>query len=355
MHMAYQLALRGRETASPNPMVGAVIVKNGRVIAQGFHHHRGGPHAEVVALRKLRGRLAAAKMYVTLEPCSHVGLTPPCVDALIASGIREVVIGVKDPNPKTNGRSIAKLRRAGIAVRVGILQDELTQMNESFNKYIKTQMPFVVAKTAQTLDGKIATRNGHSRWITSKRSRVFGHLLRNEFDAIMVGINTVLKDNPGLNPQKKTKRLKKIIVDSRLRIPVNARLFQNTRPADCFIAATKNASATKQRILQKQGVSVIICPDKGGRVDLRFLFRELARRGIAKILLEGGGVLIGSALKARLVDKIMVFVAPKILGDSCGINSVAGLSPRKISQSVQLRDLSVRKIGEDMFMEGYVR
>lgn len=237
MKIAYQLALKGRLTTSPNPMVGAVIVKNGKIITQGFHHHRGGPHAEIIALEKTKQNLKGAKLYVTLEPCFHFGRTPPCVNAILQSGIKEVIIGMIDPNPMTKGKSIAKLRKAGVKVKVGVLQDTLFQMNESFVKYIKYKMPFIVAKTAQTLDGKIATRTGESQWITSAASRTYAHDLRNEFDAILVGINTVLKDNPGLNATRKS--LKKIVVDSSLRIPLSAKLFKKTKAQDCLMATTQ--------------------------------------------------------------------------------------------------------------------
>lgn len=355
MAMAMDLALKAKNTASPNPMVGAVIVKNGRVIAQGFHHHAGGPHAEVIAFQKASSsQLKGATLYVTLEPCAHFGRTPPCVDAVIKAGIKKIVVGMKDPNPKTNGHSILKLRKAGINVSVGILEEELRKMNASFVKYVTKQIPFVVAKTAQTLDGRIATRTSHSKWITSQASRKLGHELRNEFDAIMVGIQTVLKDDPGLNAALESKRLKKVIVDSCLRIPLNAKLFRKTRPEDCIVTATKRANKTKLKQLQKRGVQIIFCPLKNGRVDLKFLLKELAKREIAKVLIEGGGTLIGSALKEKVVDKVLIFVAPQILGDEKGLPSVRGLAPRHIDQSVKLREVSFQKIGEDFLIEGKV-
>lgn len=353
MNIAYRQALKGKTTVSPNPMVGAVIVKNGKVVSQGFHHHRGGPHAEIVAMKKVKGRLDGATLYVTLEPCFHFGLTPPCVDAILASGIKEVVVGMIDPNPLTAGKSIAKLRKAGIKVRVGVLQEQLTVLNQSFIKYITKKMPFVVAKTAQTLDGKIATAVGQSKWITSETSRKFAHDYRNEFDAILVGINTVLKDDPALNAPSKA--LKKVVVDSVLRMPLKAKLFKNTLPQNCFIATTKKAGKAKIAALEKRGVEVVICPDKNSQVDLGWLMRELARRKIAKVLIEGGAKVIGSALKAKLVDKMIFFVAPKIVGDQNAQSSVEGLNVLKISKAVGLKNLEFRKIGEDILFEADVQ
>lgn len=353
MTLAQHLALKGKATVSPNPMVGAVIVKNGKIIAQGFHHHRGGPHAELVAMNKTKVNLSGATMYVTLEPCFHYGRTPPCVDAVIKSGINNVVIGMKDPNRLTNGKSIAKLRRAGIKVQSGILEQELCRMNEAFVKYITKKMPFVVAKTAQTLDGKIATQRGESKWITSDITRKYSHDLRNEFDAIVVGINTVLKDDPRLNAPKK--RLKKIILDSSLQIPLKAKLFNDTLPGNCFIATTKSADKKKLSLLDKRGVNVIVCPVKNKRVDLKWLMKELARREIAKILIEGGGKVIGSALKDKLVDKMLIFVAPTIMGEQNAISSIDGLKAARLKQAVGLRDVEVRSIGEDFLIEGYIK
>jgi len=353
MKLAQELALKGKTTVSPNPMVGAVIVKNGKIIAQGFHHHRGGPHAEVIAMQKTKTNLSGATMYVTLEPCFHYGCTPPCVDAVIKSGINNVVIGMKDPNRLTNGKSIAKLRRAGIKVQSGILEQELCQMNEAFVKYITKEMPFVVAKTAQTLDGKIATQSGESKWITSDITRKYSHDLRNEFDAIMVGINTVLKDDPRLNAPKK--RLKKVILDSSLQIPLKAKLFRESLPGNCFIATTNAADKKKLSLLEKRGVNVIVCPIKNKQVDLKWLMKELANREIAKILIEGGGKVIGSALKDKLVDKMMIYIAPKIMGEQNALSAIDGLKALRLKQAVGLRGIEVSAIGEDFLIEGYIK
>jgi diaminohydroxyphosphoribosylaminopyrimidine deaminase/5-amino-6-(5-phosphoribosylamino)uracil reductase len=354
MKRAFELAERGKGHTSPNPMVGAIVVKDGKIIGGSWHKRCGGPHAEIAALQRAGGRAKGAKLYVTLEPCFHFGRTPPCVDAVISAGIKEVIIGMKDPNPLTNGKSIAKLRRAGIKVKVGILQKELEGLNEAFVKYITRKMPFVVAKSAQTLDGKIAPASGGSKWITSKKTRAFSRRLRNDFDAILVGINTVLKDDPGLNAPRKSKRLKKIILDSRLRIPPTAKLFKNTLPADCLIATTTKAGSEKIDRFRKRGIQVIVCPQKNGGVDLKWLFKELAKREIANLLIEGGAHVIGSALNAKLVDKRHIFVAPKIMGDKNALDAAYGFKGSRLAQAVKLKEVTVQRIGGDIFVEGTV-
>jgi len=348
------LALRAKGETSPNPIVGAVIVKGGKVIAEGWHHRCGGDHAEIIALKKAGNSAQGARMYVTLEPCYHFGRTPPCVDAVIAGGIKEIFIGMKDPNSRTGGKSIVKMRRAGIKTHVGFLASELSEINKVFIKYITRHLPFVTAKCAQTLDGKIAASNGHSQWITGKKSRDYAHRLRDEFDAILVGINTVLKDNPGLNAARKSKKLKKIILDAFLRIPENAALFKRTDPADVVIAAGADINIAKYRRLIRRGVTILKSPVKAGRIDLKWLMKELARREISNLLIEGGGETVGSALGAGLIDKFLIFMAPKILGDRRALSAVAGLPVRNVNQAVMLKDLSFTKIGEDILIEGYV-
>ncbi len=354
MQLAYDLAVKGRGKTSPNPMVGAVLVKGGRVIGRGWHKRCGGPHAEIYALQQAGAAAQGAKLYVTLEPCFRQGRTPPCVDAIIARGIKEVVVGVKDPNPETHGKSIRKLRRAGIAVRVGFLQASLTELNAAFNKYIRFRRPWVVAKTAQTLDGKIATFTGDSKWITSLKSRRLARKLRNEFDAICVGCETVLKDDPSLHPADKRKRLKKIVLDSSLRIPLSSKLFKETPPEDCLVATTESAEIAQLRRFKKNGISVISCPSDKGRVDLAWLMSYLAQKEIASLLIEGGAGVIGSALQAKLVDRMYIFIAPKILGDQNARSPVAGFHPRDICRCLRLNILDSQKTGQDMFIKAQV-
>ena len=355
MQLAYKLALKGRGKTSPNPMVGAVFVKDGRIVGQGWHRRCGGPHAEIVAMRQAKPQqLRGATLYVTLEPCFTEGRTPPCVSALIEAGVKTVVVGVQDPNPATHGKSIRKLRRAGITVRSGILAGVLTEMNAAFEKYIRSGMPWTVAKTAQTLDGKIATSSGHSQWITSPQTRQFARTLRNEFDAIMVGVDTVLKDDPFLAPAASWKRLRKIVVDSRLRTPLQARFLQGGNPRDCWIAVTASASPARMERFRKRGYEIISCPARQSRVDLVWLFRFLARNDVASILLEGGARLIGAALKAKLVDRMHIFAAPMILGDQDALSSVVGFKRKRIDHGIRLSCLQPRMVGEDMFITAQV-
>jgi diaminohydroxyphosphoribosylaminopyrimidine deaminase/5-amino-6-(5-phosphoribosylamino)uracil reductase len=290
---------------------------------------------------------------VTLEPCSHYGRTPPCVERVIESGVKKVVVGMEDPNPVVNGKAIRMLKKKGIAVQVGVLESELQKMNEIFVKYITKKAPFVVAKSAQTLDGKIATAQGQSKWITSQASRHFARELRNHFSAILVGINTVLKDDPLLTPADPSKRLKKIILDSGLEISLKASLFKNTAPEDVIVVTTSKASKARRAALQKKA-TVIVAPAKGSRVDLKWLFKELAKRQISSILIEGGATVVGDALKNGLVDKMNIFIAPKILGDQSAKSAVAGFTVHHVDRSIRLKNWSVRNIGEDLFVEAYV-
>ena len=354
MNKALSLALKAKGNTSPNPMVGSVIVKGNRIIGEGWHRRCGGAHAEISALKNTRGSILGTRMYVTLEPCYHYGCTPPCVDYIIDSGIKEVIIGMKDPNPLTNGKSIAKLRRAGITTRVGFLKNELGIMNEAFIKYTRKKMPFVVTKTAQSLDGKIATANGHSKWITSQAARKFSRNIRDEFDAILVGINTVLKDDPKLNGSKSKRRLKKIILDPSLKIPLKARLFSGVRPFDCIVATTQRAFERKKKALINKGINVIVCPLHAGQIDLKWLFKELAKDSIMSILVEGGAHVIGSVLRHKLVDKMYIYIAPKIFGDQNALSSVVGFRMGTVNQSVKLKKMSFKTIGDDILVTGYI-
>ncbi|MDD3374652.1 MAG: bifunctional diaminohydroxyphosphoribosylaminopyrimidine deaminase/5-amino-6-(5-phosphoribosylamino)uracil reductase RibD [Candidatus Omnitrophica bacterium] len=355
MKMALNFALKAKGQTSPNPMVGALIVKNNRIIAKGYHRRCGADHAEIEALKKAGRFSKGAKLYVTLEPCGHFGRTPPCVDAIINSGIKEVVIGTEDPNIKNNGKSIQKLNRAGVKTKVGILADELFQMNEAFFKYIKKGMPFVVVKCAQTMDGKIATSNGHSKWITSEETRKLAHELRNDFDAILVGINTVVKDNPFLNATKESKELKKIIVDSSLRISLGANLFKKTNSHNIYIATTESASIKKIENFRKKGINVFVCSSKDGRVDLKKFFKILAGHEITSILVEGGATIVGSVLKQGLADKMWIFIAPKIIGDQEAKSAITGLGIKNVNRSLKLGDMRLKYMKSDIFIEAYIK
>ena len=332
MNRAWELALQGFGKTSPNPMVGAVLVKSGRIIAEGYHHHCGGDHAEVDALKKAGSKARGGCLYVTLEPCGHTGRTPPCTDAIIKAGIKKVVVGAVDPNKLNHGKSLKYLKQHGIAVEHGLLAEELTRMNEAFNCWITRHRPFVTAKIAQTLDGKIAMTTGASKWITSSFARQYARRLRYGFDAIMVGINTVLQDNPQLTPTP-AKRIKKIILDTQGKLSKRAKLWQGANVEDVLVFTRQNA------------------PLVGGRVDLKWVLNDLGQRGISSVLIEGGGSLVGNALQHKLVDKMMVYTAPKIMGE--GISSVRGLQFTGMDQIICLKRMSIDKIGDDVLIQGY--
>lgn len=354
MARALELARQAQGNTSPNPMVGCVIVKKGQIIAEGFHRKCGSDHAEVAALKKVPVNANRATMYVTLEPCHHTGRTPPCVDTIIAHGISEVIIGMQDPNPFTNGKSIQKLKFAGIKVECGILEKECQQLNEAFIKFIQTGMPFVVSKTAQTLDGKIATATGQSKWITSEAMRKFSRKKRDEFDAILVGSETVLHDDPKLTASKKSKRLKKIVVDSSLKTALTAEWLKGKYPEDCIVAVTQKASAKKIKAFEGKGYQVIICPEKKGHINLKWLFKQLARNDIMSILIEGGAHVIGTALKDKLVDQMHIYIAPKIIGDQKALSAVQNLGIKNLEQAVQLQDVTYEIFKEGIMVNGYV-
>lgn len=356
MELAYQQAQKGKGKTSPNPLVGAVIVKDGKIIAKGYHAQCGGDHAEVAALKSAGAKAKGSTLYVTLEPCSHYGRTPPCVQSIIKSGVVKVVIGMKDPNPLMNGQSVRILQKAGIEVKVGFLVEELARLNEVFIKFMTRRMPFVTAKIAQTLDGKIATSTGESKWITSQEARDYARGRRDEFDAIMVGAKTVQKDNPGLNPRDPKKRLKKVIIDSQLTITPQKKLFQGTDPHDIILATTSKAAQARMKVFKKMGCTVLVAPSKdvSGQVDLTWVMKALAKLEISSVLIEGGGRLISAALSDGLVDRMMVYIAPKILGDNEGVQALSGWNIKKLADMISLKDVTVQRIYPDVLIEGYV-
>jgi diaminohydroxyphosphoribosylaminopyrimidine deaminase / 5-amino-6-(5-phosphoribosylamino)uracil reductase len=351
MNRALALACRAAGRTSPNPMVGCVIVRRGRVIAEGWHKFCGGDHAEVDALKNAGARAKGADMYVTLEPCAHTGRTPPCVDAVIAAGIRRIIIAMKDPDPRTCGRSIKKLRSHGIEVVTGVGEEQAREINAAFIKYMTSGLPYVVAKSAQSMDGKVGTRSGRIRWITAPATRMAGRARRSGFDAIVVGVNTVLADDPALDAPGK--RIVKVIVDTTLRIPLKARIFAGTVPGQVIAATTSRAKADKVAALWKLGTNVMVCPRGAGGVDLQALFKALAKNGLIRILIEGGPTLINAALKAKIVDRLHLYIAPKILGHVRG--AVAGVDAGAMLRQGALEVVSVEKTGSDIFMECDVR
>ncbi|QJA07580.1 bifunctional diaminohydroxyphosphoribosylaminopyrimidine deaminase/5-amino-6-(5-phosphoribosylamino)uracil reductase RibD [Romboutsia sp. CE17] len=355
MRLAIEIAKKGAGKVNPNPMVGAVIVKDERVIGQGYHKYYGGNHAEVNAFENLSDNPEGATIYVTLEPCSHYGKTPPCVDKIIANKISKVVVGTLDPNPLVEGRGIKALKEAGIEVITGVLEEECKKLNEVFMKYILCKRPFVVLKTAMTLDGKIATESGESKWITSDKSRQEVHKLRNKLSAIMVGVNTVIKDNPELTCRLEGgKNPVRIIVDSKLRIPLGSNVVVDNL-AQTIVATTEVADKDKILVLEKLGVKVLIINSKNERVDLQSLMIELGKRDIDGILLEGGATLSFSALEENIVDKIQVYIAPKIIGGEKSKTSIGGKGIEKLSDAIMLNNMTVKSVGTDLLIEAYLK
>lgn len=357
MRRALELAARARGRTSPNPMVGAVIVKDGGIVGEGYHQKPGTPHAEIHALEDAQEQAKGAKLYVTLEPCCHWGRTPPCTKAIIQAGISSVVMAMLDPFPQVSGKGKVELEGHDITVQSGLLEAEARKLNEAYIKYVTTQMPFVILKTAMSLDGKIATSTGESKWITSALSRQKVHEIRDEVDAILVGIGTVERDNPSLTTRLKDKQGKdpiRIIVDSKGRISPEARVLNLRSPAPTFIATTEQAPPEKIEQLRARNAEVIVTPELEEKVCLKTLMKKLAAREIASVLIEGGGEINASALKEGIVDKVMAFIAPKLIGGKTAPGPIGGMGIEQLSNAVQLREIQVSQIGEDMLVEGYV-
>lgn len=359
MKVALRLARRGAGRVSPNPLVGALIVRDATVVGKGYHERFGGPHAEVNALRQAGSRARGATLYVTLEPCCHFGKTPPCTEAVIKSGIARVVVGMVDPNPAVSGKGIQKLREAGIQVEVGILEDACRRLNEAFIKYITTKRPFVTLKAALTLDGNIATVTGDSKWITCEQSRRLVHKIRAEVDAVMIGSGTVLADDPQLTVRLTKHPVKnplRIIVDEKLRIPLQSNVLKPAfAQGTLIVTAPALADSRKAQRIRAKGARVLAVSLKQGLIDLRALMEKLGDMGIASLLLEGGSELNASALAAGLVDKIMFFYAPKIIGGRHAIHAVGGSGVRKIEDAISVTITEIKRIGSDLLITGYVQ
>lgn len=355
MNSTLQLALGGVGKTNPNPLVGAVIVKDGTLIAEGFHHALGCAHAEVDAVNHATQSVQGATLYVNLEPCAHFGKTPPCAQAIIDAGIRQVVIGMVDPNPQVAGKGIQALKNAGIDVIVGILEQEAKKLNEIFITYITKKKPFVILKCAMTLDGKIASSSGDAQWISGEIARQHVHTIRDRVSAIMVGVNTVLCDNPMLTtrlPNKEGSDPIRIIVDSHGRTPLESHVIKTPSQAKTIIATTSRIDAEKEAQFVANGVRIIKAGDD--RIDLSRLMDELYQREIDSILLEGGGTLNFSALEAGIVDKVMMFIAPKIIGGKTAITPVEGTGFPLMKDALPLHDMTVCTIGDDLLIEGYL-
>lgn len=357
MRWTIALALEGTGRTSPNPMVGALVVRNGRVVGEGWHRQAGTPHAEVHALRHAGKRAKGADLYVTLEPCCHTGRTPPCVDAIVAAGIRRVIVGSRDPNPQVDGRGIRQLKKAGIKVVAGVLEESCRKINEAYNKFIVSGVPFVTAKAALSLDGKIAAASGDSKWITNEQARRYVHRLRGQVDAVMVGGGTVRTDDPRLTvrlPGWRGRQPKAIVVDAKLAIPRAAKILKR-RCGELIVATTACSSMAMRGRLEKRGHEVVLCratPD--GRVFLPHLLQEVGKRGITSILLEGGGELFADFFRRELVDRVVCCIAPRLIGGA-GKDFLPGLSIARMKDATALADVRIQLLGDNVLVEGELR
>jgi diaminohydroxyphosphoribosylaminopyrimidine deaminase/5-amino-6-(5-phosphoribosylamino)uracil reductase len=353
MKLAIELAKKGEGYVNPNPMVGAVIVKDGKIIGQGWHERYGGLHAEPNAIKSCSEPPKGATLYVTLEPCCHYGKTPPCTEAIIQSGTTRVVIGTLDTNPMMAGKSMELLRQQGILVEVGILEEECKRLIKVFRKFITTKRPFVLMKYAMTMDGKIATYTNHSKWISCEEARRQVHKLRHSLSAIMVGVNTVICDNPELTCRMENGRNPiRIVCDTDLRTPLSAKLVKTAREVPTYIA-TSCEEEGKQRAYQKEGCELICIGKKENHLDLTKLMIELGKREIDSVLLEGGATLNWTALKEQLVDEVQVYLAPKIFGGN-GKTPVAGLGIAMPEEAIRLKPYGISQIGSDYLIESEV-
>lgn len=355
MQQALTIAQYATGRTSPNPLVGAIIVKDGHIVGQGWHRQAGTPHAEVHALAQAGELAKDATIYVTLEPCSHYGRTGPCADALIAAGIKKVVVAMTDPNPEVAGNGLNRLRAAGIEVVEGVLTAEAARMNEVFIKWITTNMPFGILKTAMSLDGKIAAYTGHSQWITTSASRQQVHKLRNIYDGILVGVGTILADNPQL-----TTRLPagshnpvRIIVDTMARTPLTANVVTD-KQAPTIIAVSQTAPTERVAALRNLGVEVLLLEQTPCGVNLRQLFKTLGERRITSVFVEGGATINASLLADKLIDKVYCFIAPKIIGGKTAPGPIGGSGVESVKQAILLEDISVQSIGADVLLSGYI-
>jgi len=357
MKTALDLAVKGRGFTSPNPMVGALVVKAGKIVGRGWHKQAGGPHAEVHAIDDAGSLAKDATLYVTLEPCNHTGRTPPCTEKILQAGISRVVVAMKDPNPDVKGKGMDYLKAKGVKITSGVCRDEAKKLNEIFIKYIQTKRPFVILKCAATLDGRIATKTGDSKWVTGPESREFVHRLRHAVDSIMVGIGTVEKDDPSLTTRLKDAKCldpTRIILDTHLSISENAKMFQLDSDSSTLIFCNDSPSINKKTAIEKKGAKVIEAPLKKDLIDLDYLMDYLGTLEITSLLIEGGSRVIASALAAGIVDKILFFYAPKILGGDDGVPICMGPGPALMKNAIPVKDISVRRFDEDVMIEGYI-
>ncbi|MHB8483539.1 MAG: bifunctional diaminohydroxyphosphoribosylaminopyrimidine deaminase/5-amino-6-(5-phosphoribosylamino)uracil reductase RibD [Nitrospiria bacterium] len=358
MKQVLRLAEKGRGNVSPNPLVGAVITRRGKIVGRGYHQKAGMLHAEVNAIHQAGDQAKGGTLYLNLEPCCHSEKrTPPCTDAILKSGIKKVVVAMKDPNPKVNGKGIFLLRRHGLLIQEGVLTDAARVLNEIFTKFITTRLPFVALKIAATLDGKIATATGQSRWITGEKARRFGHRLRNQYDAVLVGKGTVASDDPELivrlargfrrNPVR-------IVVDESLSVSPNAKVFNLQGEDRVILATTHRADETKIKEFEKRGVQVLQIEGEGTEVDLMALMKVLGQMELTSVLIEGGSRINASALHEKVADKIYYLMAPKFMGGENAVSAIGGRSPADLSECPVLKKIKMKKIENDILIEGYL-
>jgi diaminohydroxyphosphoribosylaminopyrimidine deaminase/5-amino-6-(5-phosphoribosylamino)uracil reductase len=373
MKRSLRLASKALSMTSPNPMVGAVLVRRGKIISEDFHRRPGTPHAEALVIEKAAGNAKGSTLYINLEPCCHTEKrTPPCTKAVIAAGIREVVIGMKDPNPKVSGRGISELQKAGIHVRTGVLENEAKRLNEAYIKYITKGIPFVIIKIAMTLDGKIATPKGQSKWITSEKARDMVHRLRGSVDSIITAIGTVKADDPELTARiKGGKTPLRIIIDPNLEVPLHSKVLQippqtiivtkkfhslqfNNPPTPPFTKGGPGGLSNEEKIkiLLNRGIQFI--EYEGEKADLQWLMKRLGEKEIVSSLIEAGSSFNASALEEGIVDKVMFFIAPKIIGGKESFPAVGGRTFRRLEEAYRLRDIKIHRVGEDILVEGYI-
>ena len=352
MKLALSLARKGIEGASPNPMVGAVVVKSGKIVGQGYHKIYGGAHAEINALHDAGMAAKGGTLYLNLEPCCYFGKTPPCTDTVIKAGIKRVVAGMTDPNPKVSGKGFDILRKAKLDVEIGVLEEECRRLNEGFIKRITTGRPFVILKVAASLDGKTATRHRESKWITSEASRLHVHKLRKQVDAIMTGIGTILADDPLLTPRVgKVKRFPlRVVVDSSLRVPPTAKVVE----VNTLFVTTDSAPVQKLKFLESQGAKVEIFKSRDGKVDMTIVMDYLGKKGINSMMIEAGPELSASLVREGLVDKVVFFYAPRIIGGIDAPGMVGGSGIDKLAEAIPIKDIVAKRCGEDIMIEGYV-
>jgi diaminohydroxyphosphoribosylaminopyrimidine deaminase/5-amino-6-(5-phosphoribosylamino)uracil reductase len=360
MTLALRLAAKGRGKTSPNPMVGALVVKSGRIVGRGYHQGPGQSHAEILALKQAGSRAKGATLYVTLEPCCHLlKRTPPCVPAVVQSGVRQVIVAMTDPNPMVKGRGIAALRRVGITVTMGIAQEEAAQLNRAYLYWVTTGHPYVILKAGMTLDGKVATAKGESRWITGPRARQEAHRFRSQVDAVLVGVGTILHDDPTLTARLSDRLLKlasrqplRVVLDSRLRTPSTATVCTKQDRAKTLIVTTSRASRSRRRPFEQAGVEVVSLSSKNGRVSLPALMTMLGKRGIISVLIEGGSTINAAALHEKLVNHVVLYLAPILMGGQDAKAVIGDRSPNRLAQALPLRHVTVRRIGKDLVVEG---